>query len=86
MVSWTPVSSLTSRALSMNAPMNALSYLNAPIWLLGVFGSEKSYRKNPIIGSPKLNRWGLHRKRVQVAAALAASMTAYPGGCSRSAS
>ncbi|WP_346898606.1 phytanoyl-CoA dioxygenase family protein [uncultured Roseibium sp.] len=53
--------------------MNALSYLNAPIWLLGVFGSEKSYRKNPIIGSPKLNRWGLHRKRVQVAAALAAS-------------
>lgn len=51
--------------------MNALSYLNAPFWLLGVAGSEKSYRKNPIIGSPTLNRWGLHRTRVKLAAALA---------------
>lgn len=53
--------------------MNALSYLNAPLWLLGVFRADKSYRKNPIIGSPVLNRWGLHRTRVKMAAALAGS-------------
>lgn len=52
--------------------MKALSYLNAPLWVLGVFGAEKSYRKNPILGSPTLNRWGLHRKRVEIAEALAA--------------
>lgn len=53
--------------------MKALSYLNAPFWLMGVMGSEKSYRKNPIIGSATLNRWGLHKKRVEMAEALAAS-------------
>ncbi|ADZ71414.1 phytanoyl-CoA dioxygenase family protein [Polymorphum gilvum] len=51
--------------------MSVLSYLNAPLWLLGVFGSEKSPRKNPILGNPALNRWGLHRRRVSFAAAMA---------------
>jgi hypothetical protein len=38
----------------------------------GVFGSEKSFVANPILGSPRLNRIGLHRARVSAAAALAA--------------
>ncbi|MEJ8473872.1 phytanoyl-CoA dioxygenase family protein [Roseibium algae] len=52
--------------------MSALSYLSAPLWLLGVFGAEKSLRKNPILGNENLNRRGLHKKRVQIAANLAA--------------
>ena len=51
--------------------MKALSYLNLPLWILGVAGSEKSLRKNPILGSPYLNRLGLHRTRVSVAAKMA---------------
>lgn len=51
--------------------MKALAYLNLPLWILGVAGSEKSLRKNPILGSPYLNRLGLHRTRVSVAAKMA---------------
>ncbi|MEL7151727.1 MAG: phytanoyl-CoA dioxygenase family protein [Pseudomonadota bacterium] len=39
--------------------------------LLGVLGSDKSFRQNPILGNAYLNDKGLHRKRVQLAAALA---------------
>ncbi|WP_417693372.1 phytanoyl-CoA dioxygenase family protein [Roseibium sp.] len=53
--------------------MKALSYLNAPFWLMGVVGAEKSYMKNPIIGSERLNKLGLHRKRVEIAEAMANS-------------
>lgn len=41
--------------------------------LLGVFGTDKSFRQNPILGHPGLNDMGLHRRRVQIAAALAKS-------------
>lgn len=51
--------------------MKALEYLNMPFWILGVAGAEKSLRKNPILGSPYLNRLGLHRTRVSVAAKMA---------------
>lgn len=40
-------------------------------WILGVAGKQKSFRANPILGSPKLNAWGLHRKRVSWAAKMA---------------
>jgi len=53
--------------------MTPLSYLKAPFWVLGLAGTDKSPRKNPILGSARLNEWGLHRKRVATAAALAAS-------------
>ena len=51
--------------------MKLISYLKAPLWLLGVAGAEKSLRKNPILGSPYLNRLGLHRGRVRLAAKMA---------------
>lgn len=38
----------------------------------GIFGADKSFAENPILGSRRLNRLGLHRTRVYVAAALAA--------------
>ncbi len=39
-------------------------------WFIGVLGSDKSFRQNPIIGNPRLNELGLHRARVRLAAAL----------------
>ncbi|GGB50282.1 hypothetical protein GCM10011316_23000 [Roseibium aquae] len=52
--------------------MTPLNYLKAPIWLLGLAGTDKSPRKNPFLGSERLNAWGLHRKRVRLAARMAA--------------
>lgn len=48
-----------------------LSYLKAPLWLAGVAGSAKSFADNPIIGSPTLNRYGLHVQRIKLAAQMA---------------
>ncbi len=45
------------------------------LWLghaAGVAGSDKSFARNPILGSPRLNRLGLHRTRVAAAARLSA--------------
>lgn len=42
-----------------------------PGFALGVLGSQKSFRKNPVLGHPYLNRMGLHRERVRLAAGLA---------------
>jgi len=56
--------------------MTPLSYLKAPLWVLGVAGTDKSPRKNPILGSERLNTWGLHKKRVAIAASLAAQRRA----------
>lgn len=56
--------------------MTPLSYLKAPFWVLGLAGTDKSPRKNPLLGSEKLNSWGLHKKRVALAASLAASRRA----------
>ncbi len=42
-----------------------------PIFAAGVFGSEKSFRKNPLLGNPRLNELGLHRERVRLAARMA---------------
>jgi hypothetical protein len=51
--------------------MRVLRYLKLPLWLIGIAGSEKSLRNNPILGSPFLNRMGLHRARVSLAAKMA---------------
>lgn len=44
-----------------------------PLWVGGVFTGEKSFRDNPVIGSPLLNRMGLHCFRL----VLAHGMTAF---------
>ncbi|MDB5592852.1 phytanoyl-CoA dioxygenase family protein [Enterovirga sp.] len=57
----------------------ALSWLQAPLWLAGVAGAEKSFSRNPIIGNPTLNRWGLHASRIRLAADMAARRRARLG-------
>lgn len=41
-----------------------------PVWVLQLATSAKSFLDNPIIGSPRLNRLGLHLARVRLAVAL----------------
>jgi hypothetical protein len=47
--------------------MKATDLLKAPLWLAGLAGSAKSFRKNPLIGNAALNERGLHRERVSLA-------------------
>lgn len=39
----------------------------APWWLIEIFSSAKSFRDNPLLGSQRLNRLGLHRWRLRAA-------------------
>jgi hypothetical protein len=41
-----------------------------PVWVLQVFGMSKSFRDNPVLGSPLLNRLGLHAARLVMAHAV----------------
>lgn len=50
--------------------MDVASLAKAPIWAAQLFTSEKSFRTNPLLGSERLNRWGLHEARVRAAHAL----------------
>lgn len=43
-----------------------------PWWALQVLSSAKSFCDNPLLGSTRLNRWGLHRARVRLAHAMTA--------------
>ena len=52
--------------------MNPLRYLLAPWWALQLATDAKSFRDNPLIGSRRLNAWGLHVKRVALADRMAA--------------
>lgn len=51
--------------------MNPARYLMAPVWVAQLATGAKSFRDNPLIGSERLNRHGLHAKRAQLAHALA---------------
>lgn len=44
--------------------------LKAPLWLLELFTSAKSFQDNPLIGSPRLNKLGLHTARMVVSHAV----------------
>ncbi|MCW7538368.1 phytanoyl-CoA dioxygenase family protein [Aquabacterium sp. A7-Y] len=44
----------------------------APLWALSLLTPAKSFRDNPLIGSARLNAWGLHERRLRAAHALAA--------------
>ena len=43
------------------------SWLMAPIHVAALVTSAKSFRDNPVIGSPTLNRAGLHVARMRLA-------------------
>ncbi|AXS41317.1 phytanoyl-CoA dioxygenase family protein [Breoghania sp. L-A4] len=51
--------------------MKAVDIVKAPIWLAELATGAKSFVGNPIIGSPRLNRLGLHEKRVMLAQRMA---------------
>jgi hypothetical protein len=51
--------------------MRLLDIATLPIDALGVASGAKSFRHNRVIGSPDLNRRGLHLKRVQIAERMA---------------
>lgn len=51
--------------------MKATDIIKLPFWTLGLATGAKSFRDNKVIGSPTLNRWGLHRARVKLAHDLA---------------
>jgi len=61
------------RALVERVRMNPVRYLLLPWWIAQLPTGAKAFCDNPVIGSPTLNRWGLHVGRVRLAAALAAS-------------
>lgn len=50
----------------------AARWLLSPLHLAALATGSKSFRDNPIIGSPRLNRRGLHVRRMRLAARLAA--------------
>jgi hypothetical protein len=43
----------------------------APVWTAQLLTGAKSFMDNPLIGSPTLNAWGLHARRVKLAHDLA---------------
>lgn len=51
--------------------MNPARYLLAPWWVMQLATGAKSFRDNPIIGSHRLNRQGLHAARVKRAHTMA---------------
>jgi len=52
-------------------PVSILRNLLAPWWAAQLLTGARSFRDNPLIGSPRLNRHGLHAARVTIAARLA---------------
>src|SRR5689334_19206927 len=55
-----------SRA-STRTGMNPARYLMAPLWIAALATGAKSFRDNPVLGSERLNRRGLHARRAKLA-------------------
>ncbi len=51
--------------------MKAADLVKYPFWTLALATGAKSFRDNKVIGSPALNRMGLHTARIRLAHALA---------------
>ncbi|SSW72901.1 hypothetical protein AGI3411_05807 [Achromobacter agilis] len=51
----------------LSCAAHSLRWLRAPVWLLALATEAKSFKDNPILGSPTLNRAGLHIARVRLA-------------------
>jgi len=56
---------------SFAAARRVLAWWRAPIWFLALFTGAKSFKDNPLLGSPAFNRAGLHVWRLTAAHALA---------------
>ncbi|MCW5746193.1 MAG: phytanoyl-CoA dioxygenase family protein [Alphaproteobacteria bacterium] len=55
----------------MSVGDSLLAVVKTPLWLAAIATGAKSFVDNPILGSERLNRWGLHVGRVRLAARLA---------------
>jgi Phytanoyl-CoA dioxygenase (PhyH) len=55
----------------MVTPMKASDIVKFPFWTLALATGAKSFRDNKVIGSPALNRLGLHSARIRLAHKLA---------------
>lgn len=53
--------------------MKPLDVIKTPLWLFQLATSAKSFKSNPIIGSPWLNQRGLHTSRLRIAQSMADS-------------
>jgi len=53
--------------------LNPLNVIKAPIWLAELASGAKSFKSNPLIGSPWLNERGLHIARLRKAESMADS-------------
>jgi len=74
----TPFTSLTTlpsigsiAARSARTVLRLVRWWRAPFWVVALFTGAKSFVDNPILGSPALNRAGLHVWRLKTARALA---------------
>ena len=56
----------------MNVIKPVKTFLLLPFWIVQIGTSAKSFLDNPVLGSARLNRWGLHRARVGFAGAMCA--------------
>ncbi|MFO1261026.1 MAG: phytanoyl-CoA dioxygenase family protein [Sphingomonadaceae bacterium] len=65
--------------MSLSSSRSALRWLMLPWWIAQLFTGAKSFRDNPLIGSKRLNRLGLHGWRVRTAHWLAARRRARLG-------
>lgn len=65
----TPVVARSAKA-SSERPRASRGWWRAPLWLLALFTGAKSFADNRILGSPALNRAGLHVWRLKSAHAL----------------
>lgn len=54
----------------MNVMKPVKTFLLLPFWIAQLGTTAKSFLDNPLLGSRRLNRWGLHRARVRVAGAM----------------
>lgn len=59
------------RRLTYAVPMKAADIIKYPFWTLALATGAKSFRDNKVIGSPALNRLGLHARRIKLAHDLA---------------
>lgn len=57
--------------MSNSRGVNPLRLLLVPWWLLELGTGAKAFSDNPILGSRRLNRWGLHAFRVRLAEGMA---------------
>ena len=51
--------------------LSAVKFMKFPLWLAALGTGAKSFADNPIIGSKRLNTWGLHVQRLKLAQAMA---------------